>query len=250
MKTKAAVGTCALGSLVALLLSMSASGQSPRTYTTQFNATENPISEGGAWVQQGGLTGLDWTNVRTSGGIAYGTQNGSGGYDDSIAFLSGYGPNYRVTATVHFVGSRSGGTESHEAEIHLRGNFSAHSQRTYECNLGYSGTTGWYMQIFRLNGPIGTFTEIGTLQVGAVPAVQNGDIFMAEVNGSVISSYLNGVKMVTATDSTYPTGQPGIGFFWRGTENVTDLAFTSLTVTEIGSGATVRPNPPTGVRVD
>jgi hypothetical protein len=28
-------------------------------------------------------------------------------------------------------------------------------------------------------------------------------------------------------------GQPGIGFFWRGTENLTDFAFTSLTVTPL-----------------
>lgn len=250
MKTNAAVGTCATALLVAASLSMSASGQTPRTYTTLFPATENPISEGGAWAQHGGVTGLDWTNVRTANGIAFATQSGQGGYDDSIALLSGFGPNYRLSATVHFVGSRSSTTQSHEVELILRGSYSAHSQRFYECLLGYSGSSGWYMQIIRMNGAIGDFTEIGGLIVGEVPPVRDGDVFMAEVNGNVISSYLNGVKMATATDSTYPAGQPGIGFFWRGTENVTDFAFTSLTVTEIGSGATVRPNPPTGVRVD
>jgi hypothetical protein len=34
----------------------------------------------------------------------------------------------------------------------------------------------------------------------------------------------------TATDPTIATGAPGIGFFWRGTENIDDFAFTSLTV--------------------
>src|SRR5262245_913967 len=56
------------------------------TYSTNFPANENPISEGGRWRN----TGLDWTPVATSGGLAYSTQT-SNGYDDSYAFLSGFG---------------------------------------------------------------------------------------------------------------------------------------------------------------
>ena len=203
------------------------------SYTTNFDLTENPISEGGRWVQQGGATGVDWTNVRTSGGLAFGTQTGHGGYDDSIALLSGFNANQRMSAVLSFTGNRSSSTDTHEVELILRGNYTANSQHLYECNIGYSGTTGWYMQIMRMNGQIGDFTELNTTIVSSIPEIHNGDVFMAEIIGSTINTYINGVKIRTATDSTYATGQPGIGFFWRGSENVNDFAFTSLTATSL-----------------
>src|SRR5260221_2997308 len=43
------------------------------SYSTSFPLTENPISEGGRWVN-GGLLGLDWTNVSTTPGLAIGHQ--------------------------------------------------------------------------------------------------------------------------------------------------------------------------------
>ena len=47
------------------------------TYSTNFPSTENPISESGRWIN-GGSTGLKWANVRTTPGLAFGTQSGSG----------------------------------------------------------------------------------------------------------------------------------------------------------------------------
>ncbi len=248
MKRNAAWLVC-VAPLLGLLLPAICIGQAaptPKTYATSFSLSENPISEAGAWVQGGLKTGLDWTNVRTNGSIAYGTQTGQGGYDDSIALLGGFGPNHRISAVVHYVGNRSSSTSTHEIELILRGNFSAHDQRHYECNIGYSGSSGWYAQIMRLDGPLGSFTPLGTT-VNAVPAVKDGDVFEAEIIGSTINTYLNGVKLETATDSAYASGQPGIGFFWRGTENVTDFGFTSITVTDIG--ATAAPLPPSNVTV-
>jgi chitodextrinase len=218
-------------SLESAALPVTTKPSSAASYTTNFPLTENPISEGGAWAQGGKKTGLDWSNVRTNGSIAYGTQTGSGGYDDSIALLSGFSPNYRVTAVVHFAGSRSSSTSSHEVELILRGNYTAHTQHLYECNLGYDGS-GWYSQIMRMNGIIGAYAEIDSV-VNSPPGVKNGDVFVCEITGSTINSYLNGMKLATANDSTYATGQPGIGFFWRGTENITDFAFSSVTVTQL-----------------
>ena len=45
-------------------------------YTTNFPLTANPISEGGAWLS-GKAAGLDWTDVRTTPGKAFGTQDGT-----------------------------------------------------------------------------------------------------------------------------------------------------------------------------
>src|SRR5436309_4657318 len=62
-------------------------------YTTNFSRAENPISEGGRWLN-GQTDGLDWTDVRTTPGFAFGTEIGGNRpapqrYDDSTALLKG-----------------------------------------------------------------------------------------------------------------------------------------------------------------
>ena len=49
-----------------------------RTYTTSFPRAENPISEGGNWVN-GKTDGLVWADVATTNGIAIGLQSGQNG---------------------------------------------------------------------------------------------------------------------------------------------------------------------------
>jgi len=74
--------------------------------TTNFSRAENPISEGGKWLN-GQTDGLDWTDVRTTPGFAFGTEIGGNRpdpqkYDDSTALLKGtWGPDQTVQATVH-----------------------------------------------------------------------------------------------------------------------------------------------------
>lgn len=199
------------------------------SYSTDFSLTEAPISEGGRWVQQGGTSGLDWTNVRTGGGIAYGTQTGLlQAYDDSIALLSGYGPNQRVSAVLHFAGNLATATNTHEAELILRGSYTPHYQRLYECTFGYHDATGWYVDIVVLDGSLGTFRSIGVPTGNPLPVIRDGTAVSAQIIGDLITVSVGGVAVLTARDSTIASGQPGIGFFWRGTENITDLGFTSF----------------------
>jgi len=63
-------------------------GSTGSTYTTNFPGTENPISERGKWVN-GKDVGIDWANVATTPGLAYGTESGGSGYDDSTSVLTG-----------------------------------------------------------------------------------------------------------------------------------------------------------------
>src|ERR1035438_4153195 len=74
------------------------------TYTTNFPSDENPISQGGNWIN-GKANGLDWSDVRTTGGMAIGTQVGNEGSDnDSTALLTGtWGPNQTASATVYTI---------------------------------------------------------------------------------------------------------------------------------------------------
>src|SRR5947208_2495351 len=49
------------------------------TYSTGFDLNENPLSEGGKWLH----TDSTLTVCKAVGGRAFGTQSGTGSYDDS-----------------------------------------------------------------------------------------------------------------------------------------------------------------------
>src|SRR5882672_2047029 len=68
----------------------------PNSYTSNFGIDENPLSEGGKWLQ----TDATNTKVKVVGGRAFGTQSGLGAFDDSNAYLTGFGDNYEVEGTV------------------------------------------------------------------------------------------------------------------------------------------------------
>lgn len=203
----------------------------PGGYHSSFSADETPISEGGFWAQGGKTTSSDWTDIRTEGGLAIGSQTGQDGYDDSIALAKGCGANQRVTATVHLK-MPIVGTGSHEVELILRGTAGSHDLPLYECNLGYADSSGsFYAQIMRLNGPLGSFDEIDTgVSVSGPLQIHDGDVFSAEIVGTQIRTFLNGAPLSTANDSMHASGAPGIGMFWRGTESISDFAFTDVTV--------------------
>jgi hypothetical protein len=192
-------------------------GIGSKTYSTNFPNSENPISEGGVWRN----TGLDWTKVATSGGLAFSTQTRDD-YDDSYAFLNGFGPDQSASATIHLAsGYRAGG--SHEVEIILRCSDSPHSISWYECNLAWDGG---YTQIMLLNGPKGTFQEVTHWANRIAP--RDGDVFSASAIGNAITVYLNGVMIANATDSTLPMGQPGMAFFIRPGAVARNYCFSSF----------------------
>jgi len=178
---------------------------------------EDPLSEGGAWHHLGQY----WQHAVKSGGIAYGTQTGNGGYDDSYAILSGFPPDQTASGVVHLT-SPIDASCSHEVEILLRWNDSATSAQGYECNLSFDGG---YAQIVRWNGALGDFT---VLTGGSFPGLRDGDTLEATIVGSMITESVNGMVVAQFSDSTYPTGNPGIGFFRRNCGSNTDFAFTSF----------------------
>jgi hypothetical protein len=192
-------------------------------YTTTFAGTENPLSEGGAWSHRG----WSWTKVQKKDGLAYGTQTGFGGYDDSYAYLSGFAPDHQGEAVVHVSPALNGAP--HEAEILLRWADSALSARGYECLWSFEGD----IQIMRWNGPFGDFTEIGGDDDGLGRSLVTGDVLRARMVGPVITCYVNDVLLAQATDATWKDGQPGIGFFRRESGASSDLAFSRYTATSL-----------------
>lgn len=172
------------------------------SYSTNFTSTENPISEGGAWRH----TGASWTFVRTESGRAHGTQtNTSYAYNDSYAYLSGFSANHSAEATIY---NNSTSSVVKEVELLLRWSDSANSAQGYEININHMGQ---YAQIVRWNGPFGSYVEL--TRAASVPVPKTGDVYKATIVGNVITVYFNGSQLMRASDSTWTSGQPGMGFF-------------------------------------
>ena len=221
-----------------LLLCAAGAEAIAETYTTNFPLTENPISEGGNWIN--GLTnGIDWSDVQTIPGKAFGTQTGIGpNYADSTALLTGsWGPTQTVQAVVYILAADS--TTFEEVELRLRSSLSPHSCTGYEVNFSVKPNNP-YCQIVRWNGPLGDFTLLDARNVGVV----NGDVVQATIVGSTITCYINGAVIFGVTDSTYSSGNPGMGFYLQdGLGPPFNYGFSSYTASDGTQTPTPTPTP-------
>jgi hypothetical protein len=199
------------------------------SYTTNFRLLENPISENGNWVN-GGVEGISWTNVRTTGGMAVGTMPGNGySYSDSTAVLTGtWGPNQTSQAVV--VTGNQNVSAVEEAELRLRTTIKPRSITGYEICFRNAAPEG-YVVIVRWNGPPGSFTTLAS-ENGAYQGIRNGDVIKASMVGGTITAYINGVLVCQATDSTFTSGSPGIGFLLDGATGINaNYGFSSFSAT-------------------
>jgi len=228
-------------------------GPPVRSYRTSFQTDENPISEGGIWLN-GRKDGIDWADVITANGTVYGAvtrmavaerraEQGNldpvaaggapeGDYDDPTAVLAGaWGPNQYARAEVF---SRNPTDEYfQEVEIRLRSTMEPHRCTGYEVFFRCLKTEDGYAEIVRWNGKIGDFTSLAKLS-GPQYGVEDGDVIEASIAGGVIKGYINGVEMISATDDVFGQGGPGIGFnFFVGDTNV-DHGFRSFEVDTYG----------------
>jgi hypothetical protein len=231
---------------------METRADSVRSYRTRFPRDEDPISEGGIWLN-GKKDGIDWADVVVRNGVAYGAvtrmqaaerriEQGNlasadpgspeaapeGDYDDPTALISGvWGKNQHVTAKVF---SRNP-TEEYfqEVEIRLRSTLTPHRCTGYEVFWRCLKTENAYAEIVRWNGKIGDFTSLRKL-IGPQYGVRDGDVVQAIISGRDIRGFVNGVEVISATDDAFDAGSPGIGFnFFVGNTNV-DHGFTSFAV--------------------
>ena len=224
-------------------------GPPVRSHRTNFQTDEDPISEGGIWLN-GRTDGIDWADVITRNGVVYGAvtrmavaerraEQGNldpaaasgapeGDYDDPTAVLAGvWGPNQYARAEVF---SRNPTDEYfQEVEIRLRSTMKPHSCTGYEVFFRCLKTEDGYAEIVRWNGKIGDFTSLAKL-TGPQYGVEDGDVIEASIAGHVIKGYVNGVEMISATDDVFGQGSPGVGFnFFVGDTNV-DHGFRSFEV--------------------
>ncbi len=221
-----------------------------RTYHTTFPLTEDPISEGGNWIS-GKATGQHWSDVRTTPGFAFGTETGSNGYDDSTAVVAGtWNPDQTACATARIPQSLTASFE--EIELRLRTTITPGSITGYEINFSASSSSSAYIQIVRWNGPFGSFNYLNTRNG---PGIHTGDRLCASIvtganHVSTIKVTINGgAPILTATDSSFNSGSPGIGFYLQGGTTANDAYFgwTDFTATDAAAGTP--PAAPTGLSV-
>ncbi len=221
------------------------------TYITTFPLTEDPISEGGLWIN-GETVGLDWTNVRTTSGMAIGTMPGNAGppaqYADSTAILAGtWGPNQTAQATVAVVSASGTSGVFEEVELRLRTTITAQTNSGYEINCSVKPSDP-YMQVVKWHGPLASWTQLDGREVGCV----NGDIIKATITGTsptVINVYKNGSLIMSVTDSSspYTSGSPSIGFYLQGaTGLIGNYGLASFTASD--EAASTPPSPPKNLK--
>lgn len=223
----------ALYALSAFALSLSTQAFS-KSYETNFDLVEDPISEGGVWLHEG----LDWTTVRTNNGVACGTHHATG-YDDSYAHLSGFGPDQASEAIVYKSGSFSA---NQEIELHLRWSDSEHNARGYEVLVE---ANNHYAYIVRWNGALGDFTILSSSSTFSLPRTPvSGDVLRAQMVGSEITVYFNGDQVGSITDTTWTDGNPGIGFYSDDPSGEPNdrFCFTSFSATDdLSAGSAPKP---------
>ncbi len=209
--------------------------------TTIFpSPSSNPIPS--PWVNNGTL----WTKCQSVAGKCYGTQDGSGAFDDSFDLLVGFPADQSGEAIIFDdIGTASDPVDFHEIEIWLRGTTASTSATGYECTIGRRADThATYSGVTRWNGPFGDFTPF--TDFGAVPGgFANGDTLRATIVGNTITMLIKHVGETTFTTigtvditsiggTVYSTGNPGIGFFQQGgAAGINTLGFSRFTANNL-----------------
>ncbi len=209
-----------------VMTAQSTDARRPRAYTTRFQLDEDPISEGGKWIN-GGKDGIDWYNVITKNGVAYGAVSKEAYTDPTALLVDMWGKNQKVKARVF---SRNQ-TETYyqEVEIRLRSSLSPHRCTGYEVFWRCLKTKNAYVEIVRWNGKVGDWTSLKKFS-GSQYGVKDGDLVEATITGNVIKGYINGVEVISATDNTYKEGNPGMGFNFGVEKSNGDFGFKSYEV--------------------
>jgi len=233
-----------------ILLAVSLLGRTAEarnSYSTNFLLTENPISEGGRWIN-GQDVGIDFKNCRTKPGLVYGNQDGHQPppYDDTTCVLNGtWGRAQSIEATVVVSPNPNG---SQEVELRLLTTISGHSITGYEVLFSVTGNT--YVEVMRWDGGI-TLDKFSSVVFGYGPRLKTGDRVKATVSAAGVFTVYEDtgggyVQILQGTDTRYTTGAPGVGFFNVGSGANDTFGFSTFFASDDGTRA---PAPPTNVRI-
>jgi hypothetical protein len=190
-------------------------GVAPATignYTTDFPLTENPISESGKWINSG-ANGGGRSNVQSASGLAFGTQieRPAPGliYNDSIALMTGtWSADQTVTVTLHE--ATTSDTCCAEGEIWIRGTMDGGKMMGYEMSFSILRDPDYYHMATWLGKDFakGTFARSALGRT-----LHDGDVIKVTAVGNAFTLYVNSIEIARGKDSSYKSGNPGIGFY-------------------------------------
>lgn len=163
--------------------------------SSSFTGTENPLSEGGVWA----ATSAFWGTLRKATGVTT------------------VGLNQE--SSMRYTGATF--SADHYSEVVLSAIPTGGQLLFQYANCRMNTTAGLYqittsfdvgpniLQVFKVDNA-GTFTQIGA-NLTLPRNLQVGDSIRLEVVGTTLTSRWNGAVLRQDTDSTFSTGQPGIG---------------------------------------
>jgi hypothetical protein len=225
------------------------------TYTTTFALTENPISEGGKWINGGAAGGNLWGNVQTTPGLAFGVSEPTQ-FGDPTAVLTGSWTADQAAQATAMIRKAPTGACCHEAEVRLRTTISSRRITGYEVYCSVMPARP-YCHIASWGGPNGAWVNLTDV---SSTYLRSGDVLRGTVTGTnpaVITMYINGVKVSEVQDTgsftfsdgrkygPWTTGSPGIGFYNTRDSNWSSFGFSSFTAQNLGTGVA---SAPTNVR--
>jgi hypothetical protein len=215
---------------MSVLLLRSSAPQEPQSFSTTFDGTENPLSEGGVWLNAGGAVAQYWQEMRKSGGRAYGTAF-TAAYEDCVAIIDpnviAFDPDQVIRAQFHITGGYSAPDFTHEAQLLLRGNFGDDFISGYEIlfQLGASKPVvmkwkgaGGSEFFAELTG--GSEAELGFQDgdIAIAQATNVGDDVLIEVfrdRGGTVTAWRSVTDTGAVKTTPIATGQPGVVSFTR-----------------------------------
>lgn len=216
-----------------------------RSYKSDFSQDENPISEGGLWLN-GKADGIDWADVVSKGGRCFGgpsrnqvaearAEQGNaeetgtaavGDYDDPTAVVGGeWGPNQHGKGVVYVENPTDEFFQ--EVQIRLRTEIKPNWCSGYEVFFRCLKSDEAYAEIVRWNGVIGDWTSLER-HVGIEYGVEDGDVIEATIEGGEIKGFINGKEVISTTDDVFANGCPGVGFNFGVGDTGPEHGFTSL----------------------
>ncbi len=228
-------------------------------YTTTFPLTENPISEGGKWLNGASAGGNLWGNVRTTPGLAFGVSEPTQFGDPTSILTGSWSADQSAQATVKINATQTG-TCCHEAEVRLRTTISANRITGYEAYCSVMSNSP-YCHIASWGGPNGAYVNMDNHSPSVF--LKNGDVLRATVTGTnpvIVTMFINGTQVLQVQDSgtftfsdgrrygPWPSGNPGIGFYDNQDNNWSGFGFSSFTAQNLG-GVPTAPTAPTNLRI-
>ena len=158
-----------------------------------FNRTENPISDGGAWT-----TGVyNSNNVKTDGSVAI------AGTDADYNFAIRNSPSFSAD---HYSEAVFDTTTSSQNWVIVRASGSGGTLQFYGLLAVRQDANA--LHIYKYTGGGGF-----SLLASASSFTPSDGTYRLEVNGTTLTGYFGGVSKVTVTNSDIASGQPGIGVF-------------------------------------